>query len=160
MLAEFIIDVLTLRQGRRVDEVAADMHQLKGGARLVQDWYAFLVEQGEVRLDREAVRQAVLWQEALVDRMRPGLDEDNLRLARQHKQYLWALRENLSALCDDEGEDDPPLLSLAFAMDCACYTRQHAFNRDVFAVGQGMSAGRRLSEFITRSERSLRSLVH
>lgn len=153
MISEFVVDVLTLRQGRRVDEVAANMHKLRGGARVVQDWYSFLREQAEVSLDRESLVEALLYQEEVVKRLSECLDEDNMRLAAQHRNYLFSVRENLAVACDDEDEDDPPLLSLAFAMDRACYTRQHAFHKDVCAVGQGMSAGRSLADFLTRSSR-------
>jgi len=97
MLCSFIVDVLLLRQGKRVDEVAVSVHCLnKESTGHVSDWLTFLMAQTKdtadfAELKSKYFREALAFQKGVVCRMVKGLEKECLELARLQIAYYEAL---------------------------------------------------------------------
>lgn len=99
MLADFLMDVLLLHQGRNVDETAIIMHSLKlSGETEIQDWESFLfahVQPGDYVFPHDAgeiMTQGLSRRLRMIETLHPALvnDQFNMELSRRHGAIFLA----------------------------------------------------------------------
>lgn len=97
MISDFLVDVLMLRQGSKVDEISASLHALKLLDSSCFSWKAFLllnVERSDYIFDfdlRVRIQREICTQFRAMTEFAKTLDDFNLRLAVKQTTFLTTM---------------------------------------------------------------------
>lgn len=152
MLHAFVIDVLLLRQDKKVDETAVIIHNLtQTTIGSVTNWESFLLEQCRhganlYDLTRKFFLSALQYQRDIVKRMLIVLDEHNTAIALRQVEYYNAIENAIKEDTVGKTEIVADIANyLGVAMEEACTGRANMSRESWDSVKSGSSVGNLLN---------------
>lgn len=152
MLHAFVVDVLLLRQDKKVDETAVIIHNLtETTIGSVTNWESFLLDQCRHGanfddLTRESFFSALQYQRDIVKRMLIVLDEHNTAIALRQVGYYNAIENAIKEDPVGEREIIADIANyLSLAMEEACTGRANMSEERWDFVKSGSSVGNLLN---------------